>query len=264
MMSLGRRLIGMAMPEPVKRYYRRIRDQRRLGLYESLDLAWTLPSGIRLKLQSDSDWVMFCDIFLDGEYDDSIHHALCATAGADVAYVLDLGANSGFFTLRTVDQARSAEFSGTIHIVAVEGSPVNARRFARNLERAGLPASAQVRAVHGLIGEKSGVGRIVESGFGAMNHIDRHGIPVPYVDLGLLVAEWPRIDLLKCDIEGSEYEFLQNYADLLGKTNLAVFELHDLSSGRIEQGRQVLRSYGFVNHKLLRTCSNNTVEVFWR
>ena len=32
--------------------------------------------------------------------------------------------------------------------------------------------------------------------------------------------------LLKCDIEGAELLFLENYEDLLGKVRNAVFELH--------------------------------------
>jgi FkbM family methyltransferase len=263
-MSVPREWIGRAAPEALKQRIRRIRNQRKARLYESLDLRWTLKSGITLKLQSDSDWVMFCDIFLDEEYDEPIRRALCAGARQAAVSVLDLGANSGFFTLRTIDRAHYMKFAGTIDVIAVEGSPSNARRFAGNLEAAGLPSGAKVRAVHGLIGERSGAGHILESSFGATSHMDPQGVPVPYVDISLLVQGWPQIDLLKCDIEGSEHEFLRVYPDVLRKTGTAVLELHDAASARTEECRQLLGSYGLTNRQLLRTCQNNTVELFWR
>jgi FkbM family methyltransferase len=263
-MNRTRRLIGTATPEPLKQQFRRIRDRRLGKLYESLDLRWRLKSGITFKLRSASDWMVFCDIFLDGEYDEPIQRALCAGVGSGAVYVLDLGANSGFFTLRTIDRAQHMGFAGTIHVVAVEGSPSNAKRFVSNLDEADLPSRVYVRAAHGLIGEKDGVGRILQSSFGGMSHIDQRGVSVPYVDVSLLVQGWQHIDLLKCDIEGSEYEFLRVYPDLLRKTSSAVFELHDAASTRSQECRQFLSSYGFVNQKLLRTCQNNTVELFWR
>jgi FkbM family methyltransferase len=219
---------------------------------------------VRFTIRSASDWMMFCDIFLDGEYDKPIHRALSANAATNTVHVLDLGANSGFFTFRLADRAQHIAFPETIRIVAVEGSPANTRRFRNNLREAGLPASIQVESVHGLVGERKGVGHILESQSWGMSHVDRHGIPVPYVDLSPLVKDWPRIDLLKCDIEGSEFDFLRVYADILHKTRLAVFEFHNAASERIQECRRFLTSYGLVNQELLRTCGPNTVELFWR
>jgi hypothetical protein len=147
-MSPARKLIGKVTPEPLKGPYRRIREQRHTKLYESLDLRWTLKSGVKFTIRSASDWMMFCDIFLDGEYDKPIHRALSANVTSGVVRVLDLGANSGFFTFCLADRAQQAAFPGSIQIVAVEGSPANTRRFETNLREAGLPASVQVKAVH--------------------------------------------------------------------------------------------------------------------
>lgn len=263
-MSPARRLIGLVTPEPLKGPYRRIRDRRHTRLYESLDLRWTLKSGVRFTIRSASDWMMFCDIFLDGEYDKPIHRALSANVATNAVHVLDLGANSGFFTFRLADRAQQTIFPGTIRIIAVEGSPANTRRFQNNLQEARLPAGIQVKTVHGLVGERNGVGHILESYSWCMSHVDQRGAAVPYVDLSSLVRDWPRIDLVKCDIEGSEYDFLRVYADVLHKTCLAVFEFHNAASERIGECRRFLASYGLVNRELLRTCGPNTVELFWR
>jgi hypothetical protein len=97
-----------------------------------------------------------------------------------------------------------------------------------------------------------------------MSHVDQRGAAVPYVDLSPLLEDWPRVDLVKCDIEGSEYDFLRVYADVLRKTCMAVFEFHEAASERIQECRRFLKSYGLVNQELLRTCGPNTVELFWR
>lgn len=263
-MSPVRRLIGSVTPEPLKDPYRRIREKRNLRLYESLNLSWTLKSGVHFTIRSASDWMMFCDIFLDGEYDKPIQRVLSANAATNIVHVLDLGANSGFFTFRLADRAHHAAFTGTIRILAVEGSPRNIRRFRNNLQEAGLPSSVQVEPVHGLIGERTGVAQILESESWCMSHIDRRGTAVPYVDLGPFVEDWPRIDLVKCDIEGSEYDFLRVYPEVLQKTCVAVFEFHNSASERIRECRRFLSSYGLVNQELLRTCGRETVELFWR
>ncbi|SRR5579875_1035003 len=263
-MNPARMLLGRVIPEPFKEPYRRIRERLYVKLYESLGLRWTLKSGVTFTIRSASDWMMFCDIFLDGEYDKPIQRALCANEASGALRVLDLGANSGFFTFRLADRAQQAAFPGSIHIVAVEGSPRNSRRFETNLREAGLPAGIQVRTVHGLVGERSGTGHILESYSWGMSRVDRSGTAVPYVNLSPLIAEWPRVDLVKCDIEGSEYEFLSVYEDVLRKTCLAVFEFHVAASERIQECRRFLDSYGLVHNEVLRTCGVNTVELFWR
>jgi FkbM family methyltransferase len=270
-MSRARRLIGKATPEPLKEPYRRIQELRQVKQYEALDLWWTLKSGITFTIRSASDWMMFCEIFVDGEYDKPIHRALSANMSSGTLHVLDLGANSGFFTFRMADRAQQAAFAGSIRIVAVEGSPANMRRFETNLQKAGLPAHVQVKTVHGLVGEREGVGHIAEGW--CTSHVGQRGVPVPYVDVSRLAEDWPRIDLVKCDIEGSEYDFLRVYADVLHKTCLAVFEFHNpratrtdgqLSSERIRECRSFLASYGLVHQEVLRTWGPNTVELFWR
>lgn len=270
-LSRARRLIGKATPEPLKGTYRRIRELQHVKQFEALGLRWTLKSGINLTIRSASDWMMFGEIFLHEEYDKPIDRALSANMTSGTLHVLDLGANSGFFTFRMADRAQQAAFAGSIQIVAVEGSPANSRRFETNLREASLPARVQVKTVHGLVGEREGVGHISESW--CASHVGQRGASVPYVDLSLLAKDWPRIDLLKCDIEGSEYDFLRVYADVLHKTRLALFEFHNprpsrtdgqLSSERIRECRRFLASYGFVNQEVLRNGGPSTVELFWR
>ena len=62
------------------------------------------------------------------------------------------------------------------------------------------------------------------------------------------------IDLLKCDIEGSEFSFLDNYSDLLPRVKMAVFEFHKYGAD-IDHYRRLLCSYGFRQHAVLRDAA---------
>src|SRR5690349_15557225 len=171
--------------------------------YRALGLDWTLRTGISIHLRSQSDWIAFSDIFLNAEYDEAILQAF-AGAKCNRLYVLDLGGNSGFFVQRLVDKLCTAVPQLMGSIITVEGSPRNFERLRSNL--AGLKdlPSCTVTPVHGLVGNRSGTGHIREFVFNAKNCVGPEGTSVSYVNLDKLVDSWPRIDLLKCDIEGSE------------------------------------------------------------
>ena len=74
---------------------------------------------------------------------------------------------------------------------------------------------------------------------------------VRYTDLDALTAEMPVVHLIKCDIEGSEYAFLDNYAGLLGKTRRIVIEFHS-AFGDIAAATEKLKGIGFTKVKVLR------------
>jgi len=96
-----------------------------------------------------------------------------------------------------------------------------------------------------------------------VNHRAKYGTAVRYVDVSETVREWPSIDLLKCDVEGSEYEFLRTYPDVMAKTKAAVIEFHTTGDDSYKY-RQLMVAYGLINQKVLRAFRGNTVELFWQ
>ena len=58
------------------------------------------------------------------------------------------------------------------------------------------------------------------------------------------------IDLLKCDIEGSESAFLRNYSGILRRTRVAVFEFHQPECP-LEAETRALMEAGFSRSTLL-------------
>jgi FkbM family methyltransferase len=250
-----RRALPASFVEPLRRLLWRLPNLRR-----------RLPSGLELTVESPADWTIYNDIFADGEYDAAIHDALADAPSDRPLAVLDLGANAGYFALRLADLAlRRREVD--LRLVAVEASPSLAHTLERRL--LGQPALAgRVRVVHGLAGRRGGEGWLFESSLhfehSAIPGRGRQGVPVSYIDLAELVATWPAIDLLKCDIEGGELEMLETYSgDLLPRVRRAVVELHH-SRCDTARCRELLRTAGFGFERLLREAHGCSVLLFSR
>ncbi len=199
-------------------------------LFEILDLEYQLQSGITVKVASRGEWWTYNDIFVSHEYDAAIQTALSSRAPDQPFVVLDLGANVGYFLLRVADlisQGQGPPF--LCDVTLVEGSPSNFKELQTRLAALRLNR-VNCQLVHGLVGARSGQSVISESALHVKNTIMRgpgsQGARVEFVDLCKVMAGRENVDLLKCDIEGAEQSFIENYPDLLRRVNTAVFELH--------------------------------------
>lgn len=242
--------------------------KRRLqaALWKRAPLHWGLSSSIEIVVASEADWVLYCTIFVDGEYDFPIRRALDRVSERDRLNVLDLGANVGFFTLRLLDvTAREGGSDAPVAAILVEGSGANVAELHRRL---GL--ERRVRIVHGLVGAREGNGTIFEHSFHAINSVRNpilarigSGTKVAYVDLAALTADMPRIHLIKCDVEGSELDFLEAYPDLLARTDAIVIELHPgiCDTARC---RTLLSEAGLTRTRVIRDVPDQSVEYFER
>lgn len=233
-------------------------------------LNWTFRSGVYIQVKNIADWVVYSDIFVDGEYDEPINNALVMRANESPLNFLDIGANVGYFSLRVADMLKKNNLSNSeYNITAIEANPIIykqlCKRISDNLERGILPPS--MRPVLGLVGKRTGVGTIYHNRFHAVSStVGGHGgrrFTVPYVDLIHMLRDTPRIHLLKCDIEGGELEFLENNMPLLELVDSAVFELH---SELCDTKRcvELLNEAGFDNAKVLRKTDAFSVCYFRR
>ena len=251
------------VPRPIKRRLLRLRTR----ILEPKDFSWTVRSGVKIKVLSKSDWVIYNDIFVDGEYDLTIKEALRSAPHDRTIRVLDLGANVGFFTLRFLDLLRQSEQRDLPHqLTLVEGSPsVVSQLKGRLLEDNTL--ESEVRIVHGLVGEREGSARISEHDFPAMSSLyfdqNAEAVNVNFVNVNSLFQSGEVIDLLKCDIEGSELTFIENYGDLLRSCRLAVFELHH---DKCDTARcmKILAELGFTDQRVIRKTPTFSVCHFAR
>lgn len=234
---------------------------RRVGLYH------VLPTGLRVQVENWSEWVVFNEIFVDGDYDGPIRLAIERAGPGEVMNVWDLGANVGFFAVRFAHLARrSGAGLREYRLTLVEGSPTVARRLESRINL-NPELKRRARLFEGLVGRPEGTGTIYEQPYAAMNSVrapqgwgDRR---VPYLDLRSILDGAGHIDLLKCDIEGSEGEFIESYGDLLGIVRHAVFEFHH-EHVDAARARQLLADAGLKRHRVLMSTPVVSVEMFWR
>jgi FkbM family methyltransferase len=249
---------------------RRLHEQ----LWQRAPLEWTLRSGLQVRVESLADWIVYNEIFVDEEYDAPLRAALAAASRQGRLNVLDIGANVGFFSLRLVDlllrdSQREGAAAPALRAVLVEGSPaVHAtlsERLALNTRL--MPG---VAAHHGLAGRRDGAATMFQHHFHAANSVNNpvmqqhgRGVSVPFLDIETLCAGMPRIDLMKCDIEGSEQVFLEHYPALLARVDAAVFELHPQLCD-VPRCRALLAEAGLQPAGVLREQTDQSVEVFRR
>lgn len=201
-------------------------------LFKRIDLSYTTPRGVHLRIYNKSEWVIYNDVFVEGEYDPAISLALDYVAESHIRpFVLDLGANVGYFSLRFADSwlKRFPDDPRGFDVLGVEGSPSVFEKLKTRI--AGQPhLNGNARFVHGLVGQRDGYGEISETGFDSMNSILKtsgHRARVEFLDLEKVLPPPDReITLLKCDVEGAEELLLENNPGLLRRTRFAVFEQH--------------------------------------
>jgi FkbM family methyltransferase len=261
-----REQVKASLPLPAVAALKGARSRLRALAWRGRRLGHTLPSGLCVSITSPSDWYVYNEIFVDGEYDEPID-AFVRNSPAG-SWALDIGANAGFFTLRLVDAWLRRRGAGEpLKVVCIEGAPATFRVLSRNLAQPALRAVCAPH--HGLAGRRSGTASISRSADSGLNSIvDRSAslrrTRVPFVDLTTLVPADTRIRLVKIDIEGAEQLLLDSYRDLLARTDGVVIELHHMlcDTGRC---RTSLAEAGLDRNTLLKTFPDAcTLELFTR
>jgi len=123
--------------------------------------------------------------------------------------IVDLGASIGLATLRLLSSHPEA------HVVAVEADPVLIPRLRANV--AGLP----VTVIHAAVGSSGGERQFFRSDIDSWGNSLEHtsetqtAVTVPAISLGDLLDtnNLDRVDLLKLDVEGAEWEILDGLLD---------------------------------------------------
>jgi len=232
-----------------------------------MHLQYQLPSGFRAQIASYSDWCIYNDIFVAGEYDKAIEAALDKAAPEQTFRVVDLGANVGFFTMRVLDliARRQIQFD-RIDCLLVEASP-KLRPFLHHHLDSICRKELTTRIVTGLIGLKTGEARLALKASECMNQVTEEpataSCHIPYYNLDEALDETDAISLLKCDIEGSERDFLESYPLLLRNTQVAIFEFHDPMCPA-SAGVPKVMSAGFTNSHVLLDQGHATTIFFER
>jgi FkbM family methyltransferase len=190
--------------------------------------------GTRLNIASFMDHLVFKEIFTDKIYDEFIIRALKKGSNEnEPKRIFDLGANLGFFTVRCCEIWNQLGTNVNLDFVIYEPSENCIGRLKENLKGFDQKTfSFDIR--NKLVGKKNGWDWFIEDkdhhlGQCISNEIEktghRYSRRISYHDLSQDL-ESSRIDLLKCDIEGSEVEFLKNFSLSLGKVCSIIIETH--------------------------------------
>ena len=172
------------------------------------------------------------------------------TAGTTV---VDVGANIGFFTKRF---ARSVGEDG--RVIAIEPEETNCLRLRRVLETERLGRVVEV--IQAVAAEENGVLRLAINPLHPADHrIASDGVAVKAVTLDALLAarNWPRISLIKVDVQGAEERVLCGMRTTIEKFHPPLFlEVDDAAlqamGSSAERLFRWLIAEGYAIHRLVR------------
>ena len=210
-----------------------LRHIKRAGwrfLAKQMGLKYKLPSGAFVQVDSFSDWCTLGDIFINGEYDAAIEYALASYCQQRDFVFLDLGANVGFFTQRLIQKANSRNFSmSSFKGLLVEATPTLKPELEKRLSPL-VQKKVNLFFVIAAVGVRTGIAHMEEGRSHSRNSTTLKpsikSWSVPFIDLESESLTAGVVDLIKCDIEGAEKDFLDEYPALLRRCKVLVIECH--------------------------------------
>ncbi len=204
-----------------------------------------LRSGITVRLRGRSDAKHFWGTFTSPEYMAFVPELVSIREPR--LRVIDCGAGIGLFSL-LIEHLRRLEILSweDVSYVIVEPSSYNLNRLRLNVGANLDNESYQV--LEGLIGQRDGESRFYQSPWRRWSasvyqrsHFLERETRKRYIDIGPFLCE--NRCVLKIDIEGAEYAFLEAYRDQLSNVSALIIEWH-AECGDLEQADAVLVSQG--------------------
>jgi FkbM family methyltransferase len=170
---------------------------------------------------------------------------------AEGGTIVDVGANIGFYTLE------SAVLVGeTGRVIAIEAAPSHVRTLTQNLA---LNELQNVSVVETAVGNSRGQATLARSSednlgmfsLGSGSHFDAHVVSLTTIDELLEEQGISRVDFIKMDIEGSEFNALQGAQMTLRKYRPAILiELNDAALRRCgSSSRDVVQLLHKMNYQ---------------
>lgn len=218
--------------------------------------SWTTDTGVKLEVTNEFDLTVFCDMFVNQEYPMYLVNKLPRPAK-----ILDLGANLGYFSLYAAHRCR--KFGQDYMIWSVEGNPDNYDKLVDRTKQ-----DTNIKPYCGLVGKKKGHAYITASANHATCAIvpKTHKLPkikVDYLDLN----NFGQIsyDIIKCDTEGAEFDFIKNYPEILQGSTMVYMELH-YACGDVDKFRDTMKNkFGYNGFRQLMNHGDTaSTEVYWR
>lgn len=196
--------------------------------FRSLDIKIPLSGGLVVPVTSQEAWVSFSEIFLQGEYDE-----LWSCMPVPDCW-LDLGCHSGYFSLLCEEKRRR------------EGRTIAPKALLVDADSRSVAAVEHLIIVnkldqgmhfmHGAVGPAQETVNFVTRSFmsSGVAGLDENGGTLSSISVlkqkSILEQFPPPYDLIKIDIEGSEYGFVDRYEEIWRNARYLVFECHETDS----------------------------------
>lgn len=135
--------------------------------------------------------------------------------------VIDVGANIGFFSTRFAKWAIPAGGK----VIALEPENKNFQQLVKVLQSQGYPKNT-VETLNCAVAEKCGLMYLAINPYHPGDHrLEADGIPVNVVTIDKLLSErgWPRVSLIKIDVQGAELRVILGARKCLEKFKPALF-----------------------------------------
>jgi FkbM family methyltransferase len=209
-------------------------ELRRAG-YADLEVTIPLSHGMAVPIRREDFVHSFTEIFLAHEYGDFLERMPLPRRW------LDLGCHAGFFSTLLAWEWRKRG-SEDFRAFLVDADPRVAADIAHLVKLNRLDRQFEFAA--GLIGEGTGQAEFaLRDGMGSSTDLRTRADAVQQVPI-LGPAEMreklpPPIDLVKLDIEGAEFCFIEHYAEVLSAAAHVVAEWHSWDSHGAGEGQMI-------------------------
>lgn len=197
-----------------------------------------------LPLSTKYDVASARDVFLSAHYWRIFDHLDKAPE-----IIVDLGSHCGHFSIAANILIKEKFCEDRAKYILVDPVQKLARAAERNLKSAGI---SNFETHIGLVGKIDGTAFVSldpknllkTAACSDSNQVAVSEFVSKYVNLRDLLPPNAKIDILKIDIEGSEYEFVDSYPDLIEKTELIAIEAH----GTEEQYLNLIKRLESLGH----------------
>jgi FkbM family methyltransferase len=155
----------------------------------------------------------------------------------DDPVVIDIGANAGFFDILLLSKTKNAQIYAyeplSSNIERMRSVASSNRRFAKSVTINPFAVTGKPCEMLRLYAQDSEDNQVVASSLKGFNTDNTKELWIPAISFSEVMANIPnvKIDLLKMDCEGSEYDIILNTSpDVVRRVERMLIEVHDIDS----------------------------------
>jgi FkbM family methyltransferase len=254
--------LPLTLPMKIGFIRRRMAFELKQHWFSDLGIVIPLTEGFNCPiLELDSFW-SFSEIFATGEYGSLLQDIPLPSRW------IDLGCHTGYFSLYLAWQNALAG-GGHRSALLIDADPRMEALAKATIKTNGLEQECTI--LSGLISKhsgerdfalRSGMGSSVDMNVGGIGDVARVRTISP---AEILKAFPPPYDLIKIDIEGGEYDFLEHYNEVYTKAAYVLLEWHshDREGSEANRAQEALTTHGFQFVKTVRPRRELLLDGNW-